>query len=139
MPCVTSNCAGLLLRDESAAPHDAASHQVTDSELHQVTASQLAVDRQIEDREVTQPAFALQVEAHRPHLLWPERQLGADEQALVPGTVDAGCSNDGDIGRHLGSPRSGGMPDGRSARRGARESSGSTGCAFSLQHDEDER
>jgi hypothetical protein len=71
-----NGAAGLLLGDEGSTAHNATGEQVADPELHQVTAFEFAVDRQIEHCEVTQHAFALQVKARCPHLLGLQRQLG---------------------------------------------------------------
>ena len=57
---------------------------VPDSQADQVAASQLAVDAQVEQRELTNPVLHLQADAQRPDVLGLERRLLADDLALVP-------------------------------------------------------
>ena len=50
---------GLLLDDDRAVPNFRAGDHVTDFDLHQVAAAQLAVDCEIEERLVPETAFAI--------------------------------------------------------------------------------
>jgi hypothetical protein len=51
----------------------------------EITAAQLAVDREVEQSEVTFPAFELKPDPDCPDLLRLERALLADQATLVPG------------------------------------------------------
>jgi hypothetical protein len=58
---------------------------VGDAEADQVAAAQLAVDAEVEQRQVADAARELQRAANGPDILNPQRRLGADQLALVPG------------------------------------------------------
>jgi hypothetical protein len=58
--------------------------QLADFQPDQITASELAVDCQIEHNQVPDFRLALKVEADGPDLLGLEGRLGANKTALVP-------------------------------------------------------
>ena len=66
---------GLLLDDHGSSPDAAAAHQIADPHFHEVAATQLAVDRQIEKRAISKPLLAFEPKADRPDLLGLERPL----------------------------------------------------------------
>ncbi|MBX7513637.1 hypothetical protein K3179_03650 [Qipengyuania sp. GH38] len=51
---------GLLLHNCCSAPHLRASNQVPDPDIHQITSALFAIDRQVEQRSVSEPAFSVQ-------------------------------------------------------------------------------
>jgi len=55
------------------------------------TASQLAVDRKVDQGPVARPPLSLQPEANRPHLPRFERSLGASHSTRVPWALLSGC------------------------------------------------
>jgi hypothetical protein len=59
---------------------------VAHSEPHKVAPSQLAIDGEIEEREVASTLFKLEADADRPNLPRLERAFLAGETALVPGS-----------------------------------------------------
>lgn len=74
----------LLLDDYGSGPDVGARNDVANLDLHQVTAAQLAVDRQVEQRPIAKAALPIQEEAYSPDLLLGQRSLGADCLAGVP-------------------------------------------------------
>ncbi|ESY81143.1 hypothetical protein X739_28460 [Mesorhizobium sp. LNHC220B00] len=75
---------GLLLHDDRASPDLRADHDITDSDLYQVAAPKLAVDRQIEQCTVSETSFAIEEEADGPDLLLCKRAFRAHLFASVP-------------------------------------------------------
>jgi hypothetical protein len=59
-------------------------HELACPQPHQIAAPELAVDRQIEHRQVAEPLLALEMEADGPNLLGLEGRLGPDGASLVP-------------------------------------------------------
>jgi len=57
---------------------------IFDPEAHDVATTQLAVDSQVEHREVARPALDLELGPDRPHVLRAERRLRSDQLPLVP-------------------------------------------------------
>jgi hypothetical protein len=58
----SSNCtgfAGLLLDDDSPVADHATGHKLTDPNFDDVAASQLAVDREVEQRSIAEPTLAV--------------------------------------------------------------------------------
>jgi hypothetical protein len=51
-----------LLNHHSSRANAVAAHQIADAHFHQVTASQLAIDRQIEEGAISQPPLSVQSE-----------------------------------------------------------------------------
>jgi hypothetical protein len=60
---------------------------VLDLETHYVAATQLAIDRKIEERQVSRAPRELQSSSNRPDVLRLERWFRSDELALVPGSA----------------------------------------------------
>ena len=60
--------AGLLLDDHRASSDFRSYNEVADFDLDEVAAAQLTVDRQIEERSVSQTSFQIEKEAYRPYL-----------------------------------------------------------------------
>jgi hypothetical protein len=77
--------AGFLLDHGRAIPHLAADAHVIDPHGDQITAAQLAVDPEIEQREIALPTLKLKPDPDCPDILRPERALLADQATLVPG------------------------------------------------------
>src|SRR5450631_1263465 len=57
---------------------------ILDLEGDDIAATQLAIDSQIEHRQVACQSLDLQLGPDRPHVVWPERRLCSDKLALVP-------------------------------------------------------
>ncbi len=55
------------------------------SEVHEITPAEFAVDSEVEQREIPNPASELQPNADRPDFLELERRFRPDQSALVPG------------------------------------------------------
>ena len=77
--------AGLLLDNRRAVADLAAADDVTDPELNEITAAQLAVDRKIEQCAITQAFMFVEKEANGPNISRFERALWADILSCVPG------------------------------------------------------
>src|ERR1051326_2741397 len=77
--------AGLLLDHGRAIPHPAADAHVIDPQGHQIAAAQFAVDREVEQREITLPTLQLKPGPDCPDILRLERALLADQATFVPG------------------------------------------------------
>jgi len=77
--------ASFLLNDGCAVADGAAAHQITDAQLHDVTASQLAVDRYVEQGPISQPLVLVEIEPGCPYIARPERPFGSDVLSGIPG------------------------------------------------------
>jgi len=66
---------GFLLPDRCAIRRVAAGGDILDPDSDNVTAAKLAVDRQVEQREVASAAFDLELRSDRPDLFWSQRWL----------------------------------------------------------------
>jgi hypothetical protein len=60
--------AGLLLDHSGAVSNMAAAHHIADFDLHKVTAAQLAVDRKIEQRAISQTFMFIEEDADGPNV-----------------------------------------------------------------------
>jgi hypothetical protein len=58
--------AGFLLNDRGTVLHTTADAEVAGAELHEITAAQLAVDSEIEQRKIACPLFKLEPDADGP-------------------------------------------------------------------------
>lgn len=87
-----------LLHHDCPRSYLAAAHKVANLDLHQVTAPQLAVDRQVEQRSISQATPLVEVEADLPDLLRLKRALRADRP---PGIPDLTLDGSGFCFRHL--------------------------------------
>ncbi|MDQ1231547.1 hypothetical protein QE379_002973 [Sphingomonas sp. SORGH_AS 879] len=74
----------LLLHDNRSCSDLSAADEVADLHLDQVAASKFAVDRQIEQRPISQAATLIEVEPYLPYLLRFQRPLCADRSSGVP-------------------------------------------------------
>ena len=77
--------AGLALNNRCPVPDAIASHQVVDAYTDKIAAAQLAVDRQVEQRTISEASLLIEPEADRLNFLLFERPLGADLSADIPG------------------------------------------------------
>jgi hypothetical protein len=75
---------GLVLRDDRARRNLGAMLDVAQLQCHQITAPQLAVDAQVEQRQFTCLVLALQPGSDRPYVAGLERCLLPHQLALVP-------------------------------------------------------
>ena len=76
--------ASFTLDDDRAGANPAATDEVADPDLDDVAAAQLAVDREVEHRSVSDPSLAVEPEADGPDLLRFERALCAELPTCVP-------------------------------------------------------
>ena len=74
---------GLLLHDRGATRDSQAVGNVPDTQLDQVACAQLAVNRQVEERQVAGAARQLQAHPDSPYFLQLERGLLANELSLM--------------------------------------------------------
>jgi hypothetical protein len=72
------------LHDRSPRPERLTQQDVFNSNPDDVTASELAVDRKIEERQIARPLSKLEPNPNRPNLLDLERRLGSNDLASVP-------------------------------------------------------
>jgi hypothetical protein len=90
--------AGLPLDHRGAVLDTPPDAYVAHPQPHEVAAPQLAINGEIEEREVASTLFKLEADADRPNLLRLERAFLAGEAAFVPGSFgkanerwDAAC------------------------------------------------
>jgi hypothetical protein len=76
----------LFLNQGDSVPHPAAGAYVVDLQADEIAASELAVDREVEQSEISFPALQLKPNANGPDIFRLERALLADQAALVPGS-----------------------------------------------------
>jgi hypothetical protein len=74
----------LSLDDGGPGADPPATDEVANSDLHDVTAAQLAVDREVEHRSISDPLLLVQPEADGPDLLRFEGALCAELSTCVP-------------------------------------------------------
>ena len=77
--------AGLALADSGAVDGVAVGRHVIDAQRDQIAAAQLAVDGEVEQRQVAGTPLQLQLRPDGPHVAGPQRRLGTGELALVAG------------------------------------------------------
>src|SRR5215470_1202422 len=82
--------ASLLLNDGRAIANSPASEHVIDPQPDEITAPELAVDRQIEHRKIASATLHLQLYSNGPDILWLQRALLTDQASPVPGCTLAG-------------------------------------------------
>ena len=75
---------GLTLNDGGTLPSCARDEENAHFELHNVTATQLAVDGHVEEGEIAGVDHDLEAHADRPDVLWLKLALLADDAAFVP-------------------------------------------------------
>ena len=73
-----------MLNDGRAVPGCGVVAELADAQLHEVTAALLAIDSEVEQGQVADPALTLKVEANGSDLLGLEGRLGTDKGSLVP-------------------------------------------------------
>jgi len=76
--------AGLLLADRCTVDRISMRRYVLDLERDDIAPTQLAIDRQIEHRQIARTSLYLQLGADRPYVLRSQRGLGTDQLAFVP-------------------------------------------------------
>lgn len=76
--------AGLLLRNRRTIADVTTANDIANSELDEITTTQLAVDRQIEQHSITQPLVFVEVETNSPNVARLERTLRPYILACVP-------------------------------------------------------
>src|SRR5439155_21479359 len=79
--------ARLFLNDGGAVSDPAAGTDIVDLQSHEVTASELAIDGEIEQGKVARPALQLKPDPDRPNVFGFERTLLPGETAFVPGST----------------------------------------------------
>ena len=77
--------AGLLLDDHRSIANSAADEHVIDPQPDEITAPELAVDRQIEHRKIAPALFHFRADSDRPNVFRLQRTLLADQAPFVPG------------------------------------------------------
>jgi hypothetical protein len=77
--------AGLTLAHVGAVDGVAIGCHVIDAKRYEIAAAQLAVDRQIEQRQVARTTFQLKLGSDQPHVPWAKGRFCAGELAFVPG------------------------------------------------------
>ena len=75
---------GLVLQDDSSRLDLIPMAYVADLQSDEIAATQLAVDAQVEQRELAHPVLHLEADAERPDFLELERGLLPHDLALVP-------------------------------------------------------
>src|ERR1700684_2850620 len=85
---VISNCTGrwgLLLQHDRPRCHAAPVANVSDPQLDEVAGSKLAVDGEVEQRQLAATVGELQADSNRPDLFEFQQCFLTDEPSLVPG------------------------------------------------------
>jgi hypothetical protein len=75
---------GFLLDRHDPVSDTASGHEIANANSDQIAASQLAVDRKIEQRPIPQSVLPVQHEPNLPHLLRLQRSLRAKLPSCVP-------------------------------------------------------
>ena len=79
---------GLLLNDNGAVTDTSARNYISDARPDHITAAQLAVDGEVEQRSVAQSPMLVEPEANGPDLLLFQRPLRTNKPAFVPRPFD---------------------------------------------------
>jgi hypothetical protein len=74
----------LLLNDSGSGPNFSIANDVANLDLHQVTATQFAIDCEIEKRTIPEPSVLIQKETYSPNLARLERSLCSNFAPGVP-------------------------------------------------------
>jgi hypothetical protein len=77
----------LLLHDHGARSDDTAVAYIADAQLHQITGSQFAVDRKIEQGKLTRSFSDLEANSNRPDILQLQGHLLPNEFSFIPGCM----------------------------------------------------
>lgn len=75
---------GLALRDPRSRPHLVALHHVFDPQVDEIAAAQLAINGQIEERQVTHAVGNLKPDANGPNFAGLQRRLLARHPTFIP-------------------------------------------------------
>jgi hypothetical protein len=85
---------GFLLTNGRTIDRKTVWSNILDLETDNITSSELAIDGEIEHREIARSALYLQLGPDRPNMLGPQRRFGAHQLSLIPRGVDrAGMGN----------------------------------------------
>src|ERR1051326_18814 len=76
--------ARFLLNDRRAGADATANTDIVNPQPHEITTSELAVDREIEQREVAGSVLQLEPNSDRPHVLGLQGALLTNEASFVP-------------------------------------------------------
>src|SRR5271165_6351289 len=76
--------AGLVLDNRRPITHAPACGDVVDPKANEIAAAQLAIDGEIEQRQIARVVLHLKPDTNGPDLFRPQGTLLADEAALVP-------------------------------------------------------
>ncbi|MCC6009238.1 MAG: hypothetical protein JJU40_16420, partial [Rhodobacteraceae bacterium] len=77
---------GLLLDHERALPDLRSTDQGADLDLYEIATPQFAIDGEIEQRTISQTAFAIEKEPDCPYLPRLQRSFRTNSLSRVPGT-----------------------------------------------------
>jgi hypothetical protein len=83
---------GLLLNHHCPGSNFRPRDQVTGLDRDQIASAELAVDREIEQRTVSNPSFSIQEETDCPDLHLRQGTLGPHGLACIPCSPTSGCS-----------------------------------------------
>jgi len=72
------------LHDGGSRPNAARQNHVSDAEVHKIATSQLAIDREVEQRKVAYPVLVSELGADSPDIFRLQRRFGADHESRVP-------------------------------------------------------
>ena len=75
---------GFLLNDDGAITNAPAGNYIPDSDTDHVTAAQLAINREVEQRTVAQPPVLVEPKPNSPDLLLFQSPFGTDQSPLIP-------------------------------------------------------
>lgn len=76
--------AGLLLDDNRPGSDLGTGNDIAYPDLNEISATQLAIESEIEKRPIANPCFAIEEKPHRPNLLLREWSFGTDHLSCVP-------------------------------------------------------
>jgi hypothetical protein len=76
--------ASLFLTDRCSIERGAVGSYVIDANCHDITASQFAVDGEVEQSEIAVAALNLQLGSDRPNVACSQRRLRTDQLAFIP-------------------------------------------------------
>jgi len=72
------------LHDGGSGPNAARQNHVSDAEVHKIATPQLAVDREIEQREIAYAVLVSELGPDGPNVFRLERRFGAHQESRVP-------------------------------------------------------
>src|SRR2546426_8446584 len=76
---------GLSLHDHRSGQNLVAVRDIANTQIDEITTAQLAVDCEVEHRQVSNLLAVLEVDSDCPDILWLEWRLLPDQLAFVPG------------------------------------------------------